>query len=76
MPNIVWDEITYPFPNFNGVTFEDWERISNFTPHYIMDKITYPCLGLKLTNALYGHLICLTERESIDDCKTAVNPVR
>ena len=23
------DEITYPFPNFNGATVEVWERISN-----------------------------------------------
>ena len=27
MPDKVWDEITYPFPNFNEV----WEWISNFT---------------------------------------------
>ena len=32
----VWDEITYPFPNFNGCTFEVWEWISNFIPHFIM----------------------------------------
>ena len=37
-----WDEITYPFPNFNGCTVEVWEWICNFTPHYIMDVITYP----------------------------------
>ena len=24
------DEITYPFPNFNGATVEGWEWISNF----------------------------------------------
>ena len=29
----VWDEITYPFPNFNGCTVEVWEWISNFIPH-------------------------------------------
>ena len=26
----VWNEITYPFPNFNGTTVEFWEWISNF----------------------------------------------
>ena len=26
----VWDEISYPFPNFNGATVEVWEWISNF----------------------------------------------
>ena len=28
-----WDEITYPFPNFNGATVDVWEWISNFIPH-------------------------------------------
>ena len=29
----MWDEITHPFPNFNGATFEVWERkvISSYT---------------------------------------------
>ena len=31
----VWDEITYPFPNFNGVTVEVWEWISNFIPCFL-----------------------------------------
>ena len=43
MPSKVWDEIINPFPNFNGCTVEVWEWISNFTPHFIMDLITYPC---------------------------------
>ena len=43
MSNEVWDEITYPFPNFNGCTVEVWEWKSNFIPHFIMDVITYPC---------------------------------
>ena len=29
MPNKLWDEITYPFPNFNSATIKDWEWISN-----------------------------------------------
>ena len=36
----VWDEITYPFPNFNGKAAEVWDWINNFTPHSIMDVIT------------------------------------
>ena len=28
------DEITYPFPNFNGATVEVWEWISNFISHF------------------------------------------
>ena len=40
----VWDEITYPFLNFNGSTVEVQEWIlSNFIPYFIMDVITYPC---------------------------------
>ena len=38
----VWDEITYPFPNFNGCAVEVWERISNFIPHFTDRMITYP----------------------------------
>ena len=33
MPSKVWEEIIYPFPNFNGCTVEVWEWISNFNPH-------------------------------------------
>ena len=43
MPIERWNEITYPFPNFNDVTVEVWELISNLSPHFIMDVITYPC---------------------------------
>ena len=32
----VWDEITYPFLNFNGVTIEVLEWTINFIPHFIM----------------------------------------
>ena len=43
MLNKVWNDITYPFPDFNGATVEVWEWISNFISHFIMDVITYPC---------------------------------
>ena len=40
----VWDEISYPFPNFNGytVTIEVWEWICNFIPHFTGHVITHP----------------------------------
>ena len=38
-----WEQITYPFPNFNGCAVEVWELISNFVSHFIMDAITYSC---------------------------------
>ena len=45
MPWEVWDEITYPFLNVNGCPVEVKEWISNFSPHFEMDVITYiyPC---------------------------------
>ena len=36
----MWDEITYPFRNFNGVTV--WEWINNFILHFHLCIITYP----------------------------------
>ena len=39
----VWDEITYPFPNFNGAAVEVWEWINNFISHLTGHVITYPC---------------------------------
>ena len=36
----VWDEITYPFPNFNGCTVEVWEWINNFIPLFTGHVIT------------------------------------
>ena len=30
----MWDEITYPFPNFNGATVEVFELIGDFIPHF------------------------------------------
>ena len=41
MPSKVWDEIIYPFSNFNGCTVEVWEGISNYIPHFILGVITY-----------------------------------
>ena len=40
MSGKVWDEITYPFPNYNSATVEVSEWISNFIPYIIMDVIT------------------------------------
>ena len=40
----MWDEITYPFSNFNGCTVDVWEWINNVIPHYEIDVITYPFL--------------------------------
>ena len=39
----VWDEITYPFPNFNDGTVEVWECINNFIPYFTGHAFTYPC---------------------------------
>ena len=50
----MWDEITCPFPNFNGCTIEVWEWISNFFPHFITDVITYPCWDYRLSMLVKG----------------------
>ena len=42
MRSKVWDEITYPFSNFNGCTVEVLEWKSNLIPHIILSVITYP----------------------------------
>ena len=42
-PYEVWDEITYPFQNFNDTTVEVWEWINNFIPHFSGHVFTYPC---------------------------------
>ena len=39
----MWDEITYPFLNFNGATIEVKQWISNFTLHFTSYVIIYPC---------------------------------
>ena len=44
----VWDEITYPFTNFNSATVEVCEWKSNFTQHFTEHVITYPCWDYKV----------------------------
>ena len=47
----MWDEITNPFPNFNGATVEVWEWISNLFYPIFHWSCHYLCmLGLKLTH--------------------------
>ena len=47
MPSKVWDEITYPFPNFNSATIDILGMDKQFHPtHYddiVMDVIINPC---------------------------------
>ena len=40
----MYDEIIFPFPNFNGATVEVWEWINNFIPHFTGRVITYPVM--------------------------------
>ena len=39
---LIVDEITYPFRNFNDCTVEVRELIKNITPHLMMDLLTFP----------------------------------
>ena len=54
MPSKVWEEIIYPFPNFNGCIVEVWEEISNFVTHFSGHMITYPCWGFSYTMLVKG----------------------
>ena len=55
MPSKVCDEITYPYPNFNGCTVEVWEWINDFITHFIMRGCNYSSMpGLKLTILVKG----------------------
>ena len=49
MSIIVWDEITYPFPNFKSASTEVGEWINNSIPHFTGHVIT-SMLGLKLND--------------------------
>ena len=42
MPNKVWNEIFYPFPNFNDCTVEVWEWISNFISQLDTETLLNP----------------------------------
>ena len=44
----VQDEISYPFPNFNGCIDKVWEWINNFIPHIIIGVISLSMPELKL----------------------------
>ena len=39
----MWNEITYPFPNFNVCNAGVWEWVSKFTPHFTWHVIIYRC---------------------------------
>ena len=43
MPSKIWDEVTNPFPNFNGFTVDVCERRNYFILQFIMDVITHSC---------------------------------
>ena len=47
----VWDEITYPFPNFIGAAIEVWEWISNLIPHLnLMGMQLFIHAGIKVNS--------------------------
>ena len=41
--HIVWYEIAYHFPNFDGATIEVCEWIKSFIAHFSVHVITDPC---------------------------------
>ena len=47
----MWDDVNYPFPNYDGDTVEVWEGISNFVLHFIVHVITFPSWDWKFIYA-------------------------
>ena len=50
----VWDETTYPFPNFSGRTVDIWKLTSNPFSHFTGHVITFPCWYLSYTMLVKG----------------------
>ena len=50
----VWDEITYPFSNFNDATMEVRAWINNFISHFTEHMIAYPCWGYSQSTLVKG----------------------
>ena len=50
MSTKLWDEITYPFPNFISCSVEIWKRISDFITHFVMNVIVIHAGKLKSTS--------------------------
>ena len=62
----VWDEINYPFLNFNCVIVEVLEWISYFTPTLYWACNYLSILGLKLNHvSKRGHWCLFTERQKL-----------
>ena len=69
----VWDEITYPFPNFNGWTVDVWEWISNSILPTVYNGCSYlPMPGLKLSHVNEGSLVHVANRDKIQQSTTRV----
>ena len=61
----MWDEITYPFSNFNGCTVEVWEWMNNFIELFTVHVMTYPCWDASwsmLVNGVPGNTVFRTLR--------------
>ena len=50
----MWDEITYPFSNFNEAVVEAWDRMSNFIPHFTRQVMNYPSSKLEVPDSKYN----------------------
>ena len=50
----MWEEITYPFPNFNGTTVEVCEWMGNYVRLFTGHVITYACWDSGLFILVYG----------------------
>ena len=67
----MWDEITYPFINFNGATIDVKEWISNLSLHCACDYLSM--LGLKLNHvSKRGHRWLTSQKSLNSKCQTLI----
>ena len=71
----MYDEIMYPFPNFNGCTVEVWVWIRNSISHYIINMITYPCRDCGSTMFVKGSrgIFCISLRKADTNMYIGIN---
>ena len=68
MPSTLWDQITYPFPNFNGCTVEVWEWTSHVDHLILYNECNY-------LSMLSSRLIRVSERVPLQWHHNGLNSV-
>ena len=59
----MWDEITYPFPNFNGATVEVWKWRSNPIPHFHYIDVIMTTMASQITSLTVVYSIVYSDAD-------------